>query len=315
MILILLAQTLNLNLQRIETFYKTETLFMQEKVLLDKNRNISLLIVDSFKFLRQEFRGLIQHYLVFVAPLFLGLGYLIQNSDILELQKTVQEISNETDVEIIQDVLRSIDMNPIWLIGLGFSFIGLIFLGVTLIYIRTYHLNASYKLSISEMGSQLLYEFPKLFIIQFFYLSMALFGLMTFLIPGVYFLVTFSIASIHMVIEDDKIFKSLSQSIRISHKSWFTFLWYSINIFIAYAVVSFILRAPISYIISRLYPLEEISSQEFAISASIESFINLLCFSIALVAMSMLYFSFKNHRIHYREIVKSEFNKTDSTID
>lgn len=284
---------------------------MKEKILLDKNRNIAQVVSDSFKFIKQEFSGLISHYLVFIAPLFIGLIYLAAKSDLLVFQQKALELSNETEVEAFQELLREINLNSVWLVGLTMGLIGLVFLGVTLIYLRNYHFNPEEKLSYSEMGSQLLYEFPKLFIVQFFYLSMSFFGMMTFLLPGIYFLITFSIASIIMVFEDEKIFRSFSKSIRTTHKSWFTFFWHTINIFLVYMAISFILRLPISLLIKKLYPLEEMTAFQFAFSVGIESFINILASAIALIGMSMLYFGFTNHRQNYRDLIRSEFNKSD----
>lgn len=284
---------------------------MKEKILLDKNRNIAQVVSDSFKFIKQEFSGLISHYLVFIAPLFIGLIYLAAKSDLLVFQQKALELSNETEVEAFQELLREINLNSVWLVGIAMGLISLVFLGVTLIYLRNYHFNPEERITYSEMGSQLLYEFPKLFIVQFFYLSMSFFGMMTFLLPGIYFLITFSIASIIMVFEDEKIFKSFSKSIRTTHKSWFTFFWHTINIFLVYMAISFILRLPISLLIKKLYPLEEITAFQFAFSIGIESFINILASAIALIGMSMLYFGFTNHRQNYRDLIRSEFNKSD----
>lgn len=260
---------------------------VMHKINFNEDRTIGEVIHSSVQFLKEEGIALLKLYFKFLFPLFILLAFLTYRSDLLEVS---QIINLETDFTDLENLFNGINLKSIWLVGIIQAFIWLIFLTVTLIYVKNYHLH-SQKTSFREMWGQLLYEFPKVFILQFFYLSMIFFGIVSFVIPGIYFGVSFALATTILVFQDTRVFQAMHLSLRLTIKKWFKTLGYLFIFYLVYLVVRILLQLPFSMIMNQLIENQEnLNRFAFTTLNIFNSVINILSSIFPILGTVYLYF-------------------------
>lgn len=261
-----------------------------KKIDFNINRNLSEIINASLQFLKVEGKSLFKFYSRFLLPLFIPVAILTYQSDLF----AVGEVINE-DVTQLESLLSTFDLKGILLAMLGQAFTWLVFLSITLVYLRNY-CSDNTPLSYREMWSQMLYEFPKLFIVQFFYLSMLVFGLFSFVIPGIYFGVSLALAATIVVFEDSKIFRAMSNSLRLTRIKWFMSLGYLLVFYLLYIVARTLLQLPITFIGTNLSESGELSRMGFAIISTLNAIINMLSSIFPILGSVFLYYILKQNK-------------------
>lgn len=261
-----------------------------EKINFNENRNLSEIFISSLQFIKSEGSSLFKFYIRFLFPLLIPLAIFTYQSDLIE----ITEIINK-DISELESAISNIDINKLWMVGLSQAFVWLVFLTITLIYIRNYCSDNSQPLSNKEMWNQMLYEFPKIFIVQFFYVFMVFFGTLSFVIPGIYFAITFALATTILVFNDTRIFQAFSLSLRLTFKKWFKVLGYLLIIYLIYFVARIILQFPFSLILTRLSDAGDLSRLSFTILNIFNSIINLFSSLFLVLGTVFLYYILDQH--------------------
>lgn len=251
-------------------------------------RNLSEIVTDTVKFIKQEGISLLKCYLLFVFPLFIPIGILIYQSDLF----IIGEAAN-TSIESLESMMSSIDMKGILIVALAQAIAWIVFLSITLVYIKNYLTPNSNPLSYREMWSLMIDEFPRLFIVQFLYFSLVFFGLISFILPGIYFGVSLALTASVVVFEDTKIFQGLSKSIRLVRLKWFSCLGYLIVFYLIYMGASILLQFPVKYIGTSLHEAGELTNKSYSIIASFTAFLNSILSIFPVIGSVFLYFSLK----------------------
>lgn len=255
-----------------------------EKINFNIARNLSEIITASIQFIKSEGKNLSRFYLRFLLPLFIPVAILTYQSDLFAIGEVIKE-----DVSQLESLLSTFDLKGIFLAMLAQVFAWLVFLSITLVYLRNYCTDNSTNLTTKEMWSQMLYEFPKLFIVQFFYLSMLVFGLFSFVIPGIYFGVSLALAATIVVFEDSKIFSAMSNSIRLTRIKWFMSFGYLLVFYLLYIIARTVLQLPITFIGTSLSNAGEVSRMGFTIISTINAIINMLASIFPILGSVFLY--------------------------
>lgn len=256
-----------------------------EKINFNENRNLSEIIQTSVRFLKLEGRNLLKFYSWFVFPLFILVFILTYQSDLHAISGLINN-----DIEQLEAALSTLNWKKIWFAVLAQAFVWLVFLSITLVYIRNYCDNNGKMLTLKEMWNEILYEFPKIFIVQFFYISMVLFGLVSFIIPGIYFGVSLALTATIVVFENSKIFHALSKSFRLIGSKWFMSLGYLFVFYLIYIGARTLLLLPISIIAGNLGESSEISQMTFAITSTLNAVINMLASIFPILGSILLYY-------------------------
>lgn len=262
-----------------------------EKINFNINRNLSEIISASINFIKSEGKNLLKFYSRFLLPLFIPVAILTYQSDLFAIGQVINE-----DVSQLESLLSTFDLKGVLLPLLAQAFTWLVFLSITLVYIRNYCTDKSKVLSYKDMWSQMLYEFPKLFIVQFFYLSMLIFGLFSFVIPGIYFGVSLGLAATIVVFEDSKIFRAMSNSLRLTRIKWFISLGYLLVFYLLYIVARAVLQLPITFIGTSLSESGEVSRMGFTIISTLNAIINMLASIFPILGSVFLYHILKQHQ-------------------
>ena len=255
-----------------------------DKINFNENRNLSEIIQASVQFLKLEGRKLLKYYYWFVLPLFIPVAILTYQSDLHAISGLINN-----DMEQLEAALSTLNWKKIWFAILAQAFVWLVFLSITLVYLRNYCNNDGKILSNKDMWNEILYEFPKIFIVQFFYISMVIFGLVSFVIPGIYFGVSLALTATIVVFEDSKIFHALSKSFRLIGSKWFMSLGYLFIFYLIYIGARTLLSLPVSIIAGNLGEAGEISKMNFAITSTINAIINMLASIFPILGSVFLY--------------------------
>lgn len=261
-----------------------------KKINFNENRNLSGILNDSIQFIKLEGKTLFRFYFRFLLPLLVPLAFFTYQADLLEITKIIN-----IDPTQLESLLGQIDLPKIWLVILNQALIWLVFLSVTLIYIRNYCDPKSKELSHQEMWSQMLYEFPKIFIIQFFYLGMLFFGLVSFIIPGIYFGVSFALATVILVFKDTRIFEAMSLSLRLVIKKWFKVFGFLFLLYLISFVVRILFQLPFSMIADGIEKSGELSKISFTILNSFQTLINLFASLFPVIGSVFIYYILEYH--------------------
>lgn len=256
-----------------------------EKINFNENRNLSEIIRASFRFIKLEGRALLRFYSWFVLPLFIPIVFLTYQSDL----HIISEVVN-TDPSQLEEVLATLHWRNLWFAILGRVIMWLVFLSVTLVYLRNYCMNDNKKLSNKDMWNEMFYEFPKIFIVQFFYLGMIMLGLVTFIIPGIYFGVSLALATTIVVFEDSKIFHGLRKSFKLIGTKWFMNLGYLSIFYLVYFVLGTALQFPFSIISNNIIGPGEMSKMSFAVIATLNLIISMLASAFPIIGTVFLYY-------------------------
>lgn len=262
-----------------------------EKINFNINRNVSEIIKASIQFIKSEGKNLLKFYSRFLLPLFIPVAILTYQSDLF----AIGEIINE-DVSQLEYLLSTFNLKGILIAMLAQAFTWLVFLSITLIYIRNYCTINSKVLSNKDMWSQMLYEFPKLFIVQFFYLSLLVFGLFSFVIPGIYFGVSLALAATIVVFEDSKIFRAMSNSLRLTRIKWFMSLGYLLVFYLLYIVARTLLQFPVTFIGTSISESGELSRMGFTVISTLNAIINMLASIFPILGIVFLYHILKQQQ-------------------
>lgn len=255
-----------------------------QKINFNEYRRLPEIIHASFQFIKTEGKSLFKYYFRFLLPLFIPVAILTYQSDLFAINEVIQE-----DVTQLESMLSSFELKGILLAMISQAFTWLVFLTITLVYLRNY-ISGEKALSFHEMWHQMLYEFPKLFIVQFFYLSLVFFGLISFVIPGVYFGASLALTATIVVFEDAKIFRAMSNSLKLTRAKWWMSLGYLLAFYLLYIAVRSLLQLPITFIATSLNNTEELTKMSFTIRATIEAIINMFASILPILGSVFLYY-------------------------
>ena len=146
------------------------------------------------------------------------------------------------------------------------------------------------------MWNDILYEFPKVFIVQFLYIGMVFFGLVSFIIPGIYFGVSLALTTTIVVFEDSRIFFGLRKSFKLIGAKWFMSLGYLLVFYLIYLAVRTVLQLPISIVGSAISGAEGMSKMSFTITSTLSAIVNMFVSIILILGTVFLYYVLKQHQ-------------------
>lgn len=255
-----------------------------EKINFRANLSLTEIIRASFQFVKLEGKTLLRYYLRFVLPLFIPVAYLTYHSDLHLINEVLS-----TDTSQLEEVFATLKWNNLWLVMISQALVWIVFLTITLIYLKNY-CNNSEALSNKAMWSELLYEFPKVFIVQFLYISIIFFGLASFIIPGIYFGVSLALTTTIVVFENSKIFQGIRKSFILTGTKWFMSLGYLLAFYLAYIITRAILQLPISIIGASMSNPGEITKLTFTIVSTLNAIVNMTASILPVLGSIFLYY-------------------------
>lgn len=256
-----------------------------EKINFKGNLSLTEIIRASFQFIKLEGKTLLRYYSIFVLPLFIPVAYLTYQSDLYLINEVLG-----TETSQLEEIFSTLDWENLWLAIISQALVWIVFLTITLIYLKNYCNNDNKALSNKAMWNELLYEFPKVFIVQFLYISMVFFGFISFIIPGIYFGVSLALATTIVVFENTRIFQGIRNSFRLIGTKWFMSLGYLLAFYLVYIVTRIVLQLPISIIGSSIIEPGEITKMSFSIITTLNVAVNMLASIFPIIGCVFLYY-------------------------
>lgn len=261
-----------------------------EKINLNANRTLSEIIRASFRFLKLEGKTLFKIYSLFVLPLFILVAIITYQSDLFLVNEMMK-----VDALPLEEIIATLNLKKLWFAIIAQAFVWLVFLSITLIYLKNYSSNSAELLTPKVLWNELVYEFPKVFIVQFLYIGMVFFGLISFVIPGIYFGVSLALTTTIVVFEDSKIFFGLRKSFKLIGAKWFMSFGYLLVFYLIYLAVRTVLQLPISIIDGAINGADEMSKMSFTITSTLSAIVNMFASIIPIIGTVFLYYILKQH--------------------
>jgi len=262
-----------------------------EKINFKANLSLTEIIRSCFQFVKLEGKTLLGYYLRFVLPLFIPVAYLTYQSDLYLINEVLS-----TETSQLEEVFLTLEWENLWFAVISQALVWIVFLTITLIYLKSYCNNNSKDLSNKAMWNELLYEFPKVFIVQFLYISIIFFGLASFIIPGIYFGVSLALTATIVVFENSKIFQGIRKSFMLIGTKWFMSLGYLLTFYIVYVVARIVLQLPISIIGSSMYGPDEMTKLSFTVISTLNAIVNMLASIFPIIGSVFLYYTLQQHQ-------------------
>ena len=260
-----------------------------------KQRELGEIISVTFKFLRENYKPLINSIKQVVAPTFILLiaalvyyTYTAAGNPI----KLMEEISG--------DFFISIFILAVTLILFYASLYGTI-----LHYIKSYIQNNG-NVDEAEIKTAAQDDLGKLFLILIISAVLIFTGMILFIIPGIYLMVPLSLATAIMVFNNMSVGDSISHGFTLIKNHWWTTFFSIIVIWLLVYVIGLIFQIPlIIYTFIKMFSVAQegsladpssYSDWVFILLNVVSSVIQYLLTSIFVIALAFIYFNLNEHK-------------------
>lgn len=201
--------------------------------VLKKTRDIGDLITDTFTYIRLNFKSYGLSLLYFMVPVLL-LSSIIVGSSYGNLFSTA--LSNDFGETVPDEMLG---------FSLGF-FVGLIMtmFAIAILMVITYnHIRFRFEgksdIQPFDLVQNAVSKIIGLFFLNIVYVSIILFGLVFFILPGIYFAIRLSLSSTVYIVEDVDIFTALGRSWELIDGYW----WMTFGVIVIMSIISNIISS------------------------------------------------------------------------
>lgn len=203
----------------------------QREIRFRKQRELGVIISDSFEFLKQEAKPLLRMIGVYVLPfiiLYAGAQVYFQRNVLSQLDLTNPES-------------LMADIGPFYLNLFMFMFFGLfvqsLLVGTYYSYLEAYIKHGKGHFQLTDISTQFFSNSLLALGASFVFAVIVFFGAMMCIVPGLYFANTFSLAVFIFIFDKKGISDALSRSWKLVNTSWWnTLLLNIIGVAIFYAV-------------------------------------------------------------------------------
>lgn len=185
-------------------------------------RELGKIISDSFLFVRQEYKTLGKLLLKYVLPFLLIYAYLQIN-----LQIKLSEGMDLSDPESIMQNMAPF-FKSVLVFGLFSLFVQSLLIAVVYTYIENYVSQRNGKIDLQTITSRLFQNGAIVFGTALIWYVISLLGIVTFIIPGIYFANTLSLATFIVVHEKKGIGNALARSWQLVNRQWWNTLFLGI---------------------------------------------------------------------------------------
>nr|WP_319265459.1 hypothetical protein [uncultured Draconibacterium sp.] len=210
----------------------------QKDIRFRKQRDLSLVISDSFTFLQQEAKPLLRMIVIYVLPFII----LYAGAQVY-FQRNVLSQFDLTDPESLMA-----NMGPFYLNMFMFLFFGLfvqsLLVGTYYSYLEAYIKLGRGNFELSDISSKFFSNSLLALGANLLFAIIIFFGVMMCILPGLYFANTFSLMLFIFIFEKKGINDAMSRSWKLVNSGWWNTLLLNIIGIIIFYVVSFILSIP-----------------------------------------------------------------------
>lgn len=260
-----------------------------------KQRELGEIISVTFKFLRENYKSLINSIKQVVAPTFILLiaalayyTYSVAGNPI----RLMEEISG--------DFFISIFILAVTLILFYASLYGTIFH-----YIKSYIKNNG-NVDADEIKTGAQEDLGKLFLILIISAVLIFTGMILFIIPGIYLMVPLSLATAVFVFNNMSVGDSISHGFSLIKNHWWTTFFSIVVIWLLVYVIGLIFQLPlIIYTFIKMFSVAQegsladpssYSDWVFILLNVVSSVIQYLLSSIFVIALAFIYFNLNEHK-------------------
>lgn len=203
----------------------------QQDIRFRKQRDLGVVISDSFEFLKQEAKPIMRMIGIYVLPfviLYAGVQVYFQRN-----------VLSQFDLTNPESIMA--DIGPFYLNLFMFMFFGLfvqsLLVGTYYSYIEAYIKHGKGNFQLTDISSKFFSNSLLALGANLIFVIIVFFGAMMCLVPGLYFANTFSIVVFILIFEKKGISDALSRSWKLVNSSWWnTLLINLIAVVIVYAV-------------------------------------------------------------------------------
>nr|WP_320000741.1 hypothetical protein [uncultured Draconibacterium sp.] len=203
----------------------------QKDIRFRKQRNLGVVISDSFDFLKQEAKPIFRMIGIYVLPfviLYAGVQVYFQRN-----------VLSQFDLTNPESLMA--DIGPFYLNLFMFMFFGLfvqsLLMGTYYSYIEAYIKHGKGNFQLSDISSKFFSNSLLALGANLIFVIIVFFGAMMCLLPGLYFANTFSLIVFILIFEKKGISDAMSRSWKLVNSSWWsTLLINLIAVVIVYAI-------------------------------------------------------------------------------
>lgn len=257
---------------------------------IQRQRNFSEIINDTFTFIKENFKELFKYYLMILGPFLVAEAIISQfvSTDLLSALGTAEP----GDFSVAKDAAGMLGITYILLIIQIILFNSFVF-G----FIRQYVENGQDGISFESLLHFVFKMFLPLLVIYFVYLVVVIAGSLFFILPGLALMIYMLLAPYVKVYEEKPIFESISRSFKLVYDNWWTAFGLNLAAGIIMYIIYIILSLPVLLFLPDVNPLfgdaVNTSSQFdlWMLVSGLYGVITNFVMIIPLVATSLLYFS------------------------
>ncbi|MDX8339092.1 hypothetical protein SLH46_07855 [Draconibacterium sp. IB214405] len=210
----------------------------QTEIRFRKQRDVGVIISDSFDFLKQEAKPLLRMIGIYVLPF-----VILYAGAQVYFQRNVLSKFDLTNPESLMA-----DIGPFYLNLFMFMFFGLfvqsLLVGTFYSYLEAYIKHGKGNFQLTDISPKFFANSLLALGASFIFAIIVFFGAMMCLIPGLYFANTFSLAVFILIFEKKGISDALSRSWRLVNTNWWNTLLLNIVGVIIFYVVGLVLSIP-----------------------------------------------------------------------
>jgi hypothetical protein len=204
---------------------------IEKKIQFRKRRELGEIISDSFTFIKQEFKPLLQIIITYVLPFLVVYGVVQIN-----IQKKIFASGDISTPEALIAHLEPYSSNLL-LFSIFAVFVHALLIGAVYSYIEIYIEKGKGNFDLSEVKTNLFSNGQLAIGSGILYFIFAMFGLLLFVFPGLFFAVIFSLVAAVVIFEKKGIGHAFSNSWKLVRTQWWqTLLLIIIGLSITWAV-------------------------------------------------------------------------------
>lgn len=233
---------------------------IEKEIQFRKKRELGEIISDSFEFIKQEYKPLSKLILTYVIP-FLVLYAIVQ----INVQQKIVGTIDLTDQESIMKNIGPFYLN-VFLFSLFGVFVHALLIGVLYSYIEIYIKKGKGEFNLPEIKLNLFANGQLAIGSSILLYLIVIFGFFLFIVPGIYFAITFSLVVASIIFEKHGLNNAFARSWNLVKAQWWqTFSLILLGIVITW-VAGFILSIPSLLINSTTGAVEAIGAGAVAVA-------------------------------------------------
>jgi hypothetical protein len=211
----------------------------EKEIQFRKKREIGDIFTDTFEFIRQEYKPVLNLIVVYVLPFILLYGVAQ-----VYLQKNVLSKIDFSDSEALLANIGPVYLN-VFLFALFGLFVQSLLIATYYSYIEVYVKKGKGNFDLSEITPQLFSNGLLAIGASLVIFIVVMFGLVLCIIPGIYFANTFSIAIIILIFEKKGLGNALMRSSLLIKSEWWSTFLINIAGIVLIWTASFIMSLPL----------------------------------------------------------------------